>query len=104
MISTHNGFDTTEKVQSFLDIIAELGITTIDTAFIYGDSEELLGKANASSRFTIDTKYPGGFLADWSTKDKVIEAGQLSLKRLNTDSVCLRKPLPRPCEIPYIRV
>ncbi|KAI1776452.1 aldehyde reductase [Hypoxylon cercidicola] len=87
MISSDSGFDTTEKVQSFLDTLLGLGIDTLDTAFIYGDSEEQLGKANASARFLIDTKFPGGFVSDSSSKDKVIETGQLSLQRLKTDSV-----------------
>lgn len=103
MITTDNGYGTPEKVQGFLDVLAELGIKDIDTAFIYGDSEELLGKVNATSQFTIDTKFPGGFVSGSSSKDKVIEAGQTSLQRLKTDSVCLES-FPQLCAIPHALV
>lgn len=44
-LCTEYGFDTPHQVQSFLDTVAELGIDTIDTSRIYGNSEELLGRA-----------------------------------------------------------
>ncbi|KAE9363955.1 aldehyde reductase [Stipitochalara longipes BDJ] len=97
-VSTEHGLDTPEKVLSFLDAVANLGIGVIDTSPVYGDSEELLGKANAASRFVINTKFPGGFGEDSSTKDKVIQAGKESLNKLKTNTIdiyYLHAPDPR---------
>ncbi|EFX02277.1 aldehyde reductase [Grosmannia clavigera kw1407] len=86
-IASNYGFDTDDKVQSFLDVVAAVGIDTLDTALIYSDSEEVLGKAKAASRFRIDTKFPGGFTSGPITKESVVEAGKQSLKKLQTASV-----------------
>jgi aryl-alcohol dehydrogenase-like predicted oxidoreductase len=75
---------------TFLDVVEELGIKNIDTAAIYGDSEDVLGEANAPSRFVIDTKFPGGFGSEPSTKENIIKFGETSLKRLKTKTVSLR--------------
>lgn len=40
-------------------IMKEGGCEIIDTAALYGDSEKLLGEANAGSKFTLDTKTKG---------------------------------------------
>ncbi len=76
-----------DEVTEWLDIIEEAGIEIIDTAQLYGGSEEVLGKAGASSRFIIDTKLPGGFSAQLSTMEAVVEAGEKSLSRLDTNQV-----------------
>ncbi|KAL3425223.1 aldehyde reductase [Phlyctema vagabunda] len=86
-IDSRFGFDSPDKLQHFLDTLERLGIKTIDTAFIYGDSEELLGKQNAASRFVIDTKIPGGISPGSSTKENVIQIVNESLRRLNTKSI-----------------
>ncbi|KAK4233197.1 Aldo/keto reductase [Achaetomium macrosporum] len=76
-----------EEVSQWLGILEELDIKTIDTAEIYGASEELLGKTGAAKRFTIDTKQPGGFGPLPATRDQVIKSGQASLQKLQTDAV-----------------
>lgn len=76
-----------EEVSDWLKVLEEARIELIDTAQLYGASEETMGKAGAASRFTIDTKMPGGFSDKLCTKEVMIEAGKASLKRLNTDSV-----------------
>jgi aflatoxin B1 aldehyde reductase len=77
-----------EEVQEYLDVLEELGIKTIDTAKLYGNSEVFLGEAKAASRFTIDTKHPAFMNDKPSTKDVVIASGKESLKRLGTSQVC----------------
>ena len=72
-----------DKVFKILD---DGGCKVIDTAALYGDSEQLLGKANAGSRFIIDTKTKGGFGGKgYATKEKVIEEGTHSKEMLKHD-------------------
>lgn len=78
---------TLEGVTEWLTTLESLNITGIDTAQGYGASEELLGKAGAPSRFTIDTKQSSGFGGPPSTKEWVVESGKASLEKLQTDSV-----------------
>jgi aflatoxin B1 aldehyde reductase len=78
---------TATAVEEVLQALNQEGITTIDTAQIYGTSEQLLGETKAASRFVVDTKHCGGFAAGQSTKDKVIAGAEESLKRLQTDKV-----------------
>ena len=74
-------------IDEALNILHEAGVKNIDTARIYQDSEELLGKAHAHSRFTIDTKYPGGLAPEPSSKESLVETLEESLKLLQTDQV-----------------
>jgi len=89
---------TVDDVTSWLKILEDLKIDTIDTAQGYGQAEELLGKAGAASRFTIDTKQSSGFGGPPSTKEFIVESGKASLQKLQTDSVdvyYLHAPDPR---------
>ncbi|EIT73616.1 putative oxidoreductase [Aspergillus oryzae 3.042] len=76
-----------DQVEDILQVVQHGGIISIDTASIYGSSEELLGKANASSCFSIDTKYPGGMCPDVSSKEAVISSAEESLRKLRTTQV-----------------
>jgi aflatoxin B1 aldehyde reductase len=75
-----------DEVTEWLKTLDELDIRVIDTAQLYGPSEEVIGKAGAASRFTIDTKTPGAW-GPVSTKDVIIELGQGSLRKLKADAV-----------------
>lgn len=70
-----------------LQVLKQQGITAIDTAQIYGSSEELLGQTKAAARFVVDTKHCGGFAPGNSTKEKVVAGAEESLKKLQTDKV-----------------
>lgn len=59
-------------------------VKTIDTAALYGQSEEILGKAGAGKRFTLDTKLKGGF-GDGSSKDVIQRESTNSKKMLGVD-------------------
>ncbi|KAJ4418485.1 hypothetical protein N0V82_005565 [Gnomoniopsis sp. IMI 355080] len=78
-----------EQIQKVLAVLKESGIEKIDTGYTYGDSEECLGRAHASSEFAIDTKNPGGLSPDpsVSTENGVLEIIGQSLARLQTDHV-----------------
>ena len=81
------GNATVDDIAGWLRILDDLKINTIDTAQSYGQAEELLGKAGAASRFTIDTKQSSGFSGPPSTKEFIVESGKASLQKLQTDSV-----------------
>ncbi|OAA50932.1 aflatoxin B1 aldehyde reductase member 3 [Beauveria brongniartii RCEF 3172] len=74
-------------VEEWLTALAEVDITAIDTAEIYGMSEQLLGDAGAGARFTIDTKAPGGTGTQLSTGTNIIDSAKQSLKKLKVDAV-----------------
>ncbi|KAK3639879.1 hypothetical protein LTR56_010230 [Elasticomyces elasticus] len=58
----------------------------IDTAALYGSSEEMLGKAKAGDRFIIDTKMRGGFPGPGhASKANVISEAENSRKMLGCD-------------------
>ncbi|EAU29576.1 conserved hypothetical protein [Aspergillus terreus NIH2624] len=78
---------TAAEVEEMLQVLQQQGITTIDTAQIYGSSEELLGLTHAAARFVIDTKHCGGFAPGNSTKEKVIAGAEESLRKLQMDKV-----------------
>lgn len=80
-------FSTVEETVELLDAIEKLGIKQLDTAQLYGTSEQLLGQVNAASRFTIDTKHIGGWVPGNSSRAKVVERGLESLKKLGVDKV-----------------
>lgn len=80
-------FSPVEEVSQWLKLLEEAGIERIDTAELYGGSEETMGKAGAASKFTVDTKSPGGFIDKPCTKDIIVENCKASLRKLNTNSV-----------------
>lgn len=88
-VSSEYGND--EQQKAFLDTCKDYGVKSIDTAYLYGDSEEVLGRLQAPSSFSIDTKHPGGnspFIGgDPATKQNVIEIAKKSLDRLQTKQV-----------------
>ncbi|KAL6693346.1 NADP-dependent oxidoreductase domain-containing protein [Trichoderma pleuroticola] len=80
-------FPKIEQAAEVLDAVERVGIKQVDTAQLYGTSEEFLGKLKASSRFTIDTKHIGGWVPGQSTRARVVERGLESLQKLGVDKV-----------------
>lgn len=76
-----------DVIKQYLEILRELGIKTIDTAQLYGESEAGLGQAQAASDFIIDTKMSCTFMNLPATKANVVKYGRESLEKLQTDSV-----------------
>ncbi|KAK7048698.1 aldehyde reductase [Favolaschia claudopus] len=81
---TFRDVESTEKVYKLLE---EAGCDTIDTARVYGDSEEWLGKTGAGERFTLDTKTPGGFYPGSSTGDGILQHAKESIGLLGVKRV-----------------
>ncbi|CAG8898053.1 unnamed protein product [Penicillium egyptiacum] len=80
-------YPTLESISKILDILHAKGIKNIDTAKRYSDSEELLGKLHADSRFKIDSKFPAGLGAEPSTPESLVTSLNESLALLQTDQL-----------------
>ncbi|RAH48198.1 aldo/keto reductase family protein [Aspergillus brunneoviolaceus CBS 621.78] len=88
LVNDSSKLNTAEKTTEILQVLKRHNITQIDTAQIYGRSEELLGQANAAAQdFDIDTKHGGGFRPGRASREAVIADAEESLRKLNTDSV-----------------
>ena len=74
-------------VQPFFDVLDKQGVTALDTAHLYGNSETYLGEVKAGDKYTIDTKWLGGWTPGSATKDNVIKTAQESLKKLGVKKV-----------------
>lgn len=79
-------FKDKAAVSTMLDAVAANGITTIDTAQVYGGgwSEQVIGECSAGERFTIDTKF---FKKGHGTEEGILETGLESLKKLQVEQV-----------------
>ena len=86
--SPYAHFNTVEKVEQLFALLRKEGVEQIDTASGYppeaaGTSEELLGQADAASKFIIDSKVLS-FTAGSHALDKLTECVSLTLDRLHT--------------------
>jgi len=77
---------STKVLNGMLSTLEKHNVKNIDTAYIYVSSEEILGKAGAPKKFTIDTKAPG-FRDGALAKQNVLNGLNTSLKRLGVSSV-----------------
>lgn len=94
MVNEGRAFDTVESIQEAFDIMEKGDCKTVDTAALYGQSEELLGKAGVGKRFTVDTKHKGGFQPGYAKKENVIADAENSKKMLgcNVDIFYIHAP------------
>ncbi|SDJ07567.1 aldo/keto reductase [Nonomuraea jiangxiensis] len=91
-------YDPDKVAREILDRAAKLGVTMIDTADVYGDSEEIIGRAIAARRdeFVIATKF-GIVSAPFGGAEARIDGSpayarerlERSLRRLGTDHIDL---------------
>jgi aryl-alcohol dehydrogenase-like predicted oxidoreductase len=82
-ISNRQGKIALNEIKNILSSARTHGITTLDTAFAYGDSEQVIGTLNASSSFSIVTKIPS-LTKVTSTISDLLE---ISLAHLKTQQV-----------------
>ena len=78
---------------NFLDILVTHGVTTIDTAQSYGNSEDTLGHVNAGARLPIDSKWItasfGKDIEPWATKENIVNSAENSIQKLGVKQVYL---------------
>ena len=77
-------------------LLKDGGCDTIDTANLYGKSEEILGQAQAASQLTIDTKTRGGFNPGGASRTSILAEAQNSKEKLgsNVDVYYIHAPDP----------
>lgn len=86
-IGAGRAFGNNDDVDALLAVLKKYHVKNIDSAQLYGTSEEVLGSINAGSQFTIDTKWKGGFAPGSSTKEEIIQSAEESMQKLKTDKV-----------------
>ncbi len=79
-INNNEGKVSEEEVTQIFDIARNRHIETLDTAYVYGNSEEVLGRVGVSSDFKIVSKYP-------KCNEPVDVMFNKSLSRLRADSL-----------------
>ncbi|KAK7897671.1 hypothetical protein LTR67_004301 [Exophiala xenobiotica] len=68
-------------------ILESHGVTTIDSAQLYGECEKKLGEIKAGDRLTIDTKWLGGWTPGSATKEGIVSSAKESIKKLGVKQV-----------------
>jgi aryl-alcohol dehydrogenase-like predicted oxidoreductase len=88
-ISNKNGKSNKNEVSSILKVAENFGIDTIDTAALYGDSEQVLGEILDKHSWKIITKSPHFNESKIRSSDVTIlrQSIQSSLKKLNQDKI-----------------
>ncbi|KAK4183191.1 NADP-dependent oxidoreductase domain-containing protein [Podospora australis] len=84
-VNPGRGFDNAGALQEIFPTLGFYGVHQIDTARVYGQSERILGKAKAPSRFLIDTTMPGGLQP--GSLARVREQLETSLSEMQTVKV-----------------
>ncbi|KAJ7174842.1 NADP-dependent oxidoreductase domain-containing protein [Mycena filopes] len=86
-IGPAGSFKDEESIAQVYTLLEAAGVDTIDTARLYGPSEEWMGKTAAGTRFTIDSKTPGGFTPGVSTGETIPQHAKETVERLMIDQV-----------------
>ncbi|KAJ6551467.1 aldehyde reductase [Mycena capillaripes] len=86
-IGPDKDFPNEESIERVYKLLDEGGCNTIDTARLYGNSEEWMGKTGAGKRFIIDSKTPGGFIPGGSTGEAIPQHARETVERLGVEKV-----------------
>lgn len=86
-VRTDRAFKSPEALLEVYDLLEQYNCHTIDTATIYGPSEEFLGKSSAGKRFTLDTKAPCGIPPGGGKKETILQNFENSKKLLGVEQV-----------------
>lgn len=92
-IGNREPYITDEGIEALFSMLDKHHVKVLDSAQLYGKSEEALGKVKAGERFTIDTKWLGGWTPGSATEEKVIETAHKSIETLGTKKVSKRPTL-----------
>ena len=85
-IRAGGNYEDPKVLSEVFEVLERNGCKKIDTAALYGESEEYLGKAKAGDKFVLDTKTKGGFGGPgYASKDNVIREGKHSKEMLGSN-------------------
>jgi len=93
-INNHNGVLSFEEIEQILRTAASAGITLLDTAPVYGDAEEKIGRFSEGG-FKVVTKLPARKNRHPYSKEWLYDSVRESIKRLNVKKIyglLLHKP------------
>jgi aryl-alcohol dehydrogenase-like predicted oxidoreductase len=93
-INNHNGVLSFEEIEQILRTAASAGITLLDTAPVYGDAEEKIGRFSKGG-FKVVTKLPAREIGQPYSKEWLYDSVHESIKRLNVKKIyglLLHKP------------
>ena len=80
-------FATVPVVEELYKLLKEGGCDIIDTARLYSNSEEWIGKTGGGDQFIIDSKTPGGFVPGGSTSSGILQHAKETVERLGVKKV-----------------
>lgn len=80
-------FKTEADIKPFFDVFDKQGVTTIDTAQLYGNSETYIGEVGAAKKYTLDTKWLGGWTPGSAEKKNIIKTAKESLEKTGAKKV-----------------
>jgi len=80
-------FSDVSNIEELYKLLREGGCDTIDTARLYGNSEETIGKTHGGDQFIIDSKTPGGFIVGESTSAGILQHAKDTVERLGVKNV-----------------
>ena len=86
-IQKDRGFSNPEQLEQVYKALEQGDTSIIDTATIYGASQEYLGNTKAPKRFTIDTKAASGLRPNGGSKVEILKDYEDSKKLLGVDQV-----------------
>jgi len=87
-VGNYEPFSKPEDLEKVYSILLKHGVKILDTAQLYGNSQATLGATKAGEKFTIDTKWVGGFKeSGWSTHENIVKSGKDSIEKLGVKQV-----------------
>ena len=87
-IGNNDNFKTEEQLNELFSVLEKYDVKILDSAQLYGESEKVLGEVKAGQRFTIDTKWLGGWQGKaWASKENIINTAHESIKKLGVQKV-----------------
>ncbi|KAI1162671.1 NADP-dependent oxidoreductase domain-containing protein [Nemania serpens] len=87
-VNSGGAWNTPDKIKELFNVLCELGITRLDSGQLYGDCEELLGRADVSQQpFAVDSKVPGGFVPGSLEPGRLVADFHASLKSLGLTKI-----------------
>ena len=87
-IGNREPFIAEDYLNSVFSTLEAHNVKILDCAQLYGEAEKRLGEVKAGDRFTIDTKWVGGWQPGFATRENIVNSAKESIKKLGVKQVC----------------